>query len=67
MLSSESALCDPICLSIQSLESQGTALLMVVVAVAEDALMLTLRPEVSSGDSCFMCEEAQRRSDKILF
>ena len=44
---------------------------MVVVAVAKDALVLTLRPEVSSGDrnprdQLLMCEQAQLRSDKIL-
>jgi len=45
---------------------------MVVVAVAEDALVLTLRPEVSPGvrnpkDQLLMCEQAQLRSDKISF
>ncbi len=56
VLSSESTTCDFRCLSTQSLESYGMVLLMVVVAVAEDALaedvlaVLTLRAEVSSGD-----------------
>ncbi len=55
-ISPDSTTCDLRCLSTQSLESYGMVLLMVVVAVAEDALaedvlaVLTLRPEVSSGD-----------------
>ena len=51
VLSSESTMCDPRCLSAQSLGSYGMVLLVVVVLVAEGALaMLALRPEVSACD-----------------